>query len=484
MNFQRTRPYPPPPNTTPTELRAVVIGEATIIRDDGVPIGAMHRLNLDEGLAAVLNRVATAFPTDGEGVVLFSATACGRLGLPTDEDDSAFTADVDGRLSAIEASCRTAGWSLSQIRPWTTFHQPSYPTLHVGLIGCGSLCDQYRYPFAPVGMIDMAPMHAWWHELTGSAYRGTPGMAGTAILRDQLARAARKPGVREPTWHPTQPEETPGYELPFTLDQWQAPTGDGPDKDYASRQWAYEHGYDVVGQHLAAMGTVEVSAFTLRHTGAVEFDSKRAGWWLIRSAPWWDPRLPDPMGYTNAGTELERWVTTPTVKLLADLSALGVHGGFQVLDSWTGPGTRRVLKPFSDTLRNALHVLARVEHDPMLTGWQKRHLPLLRKGFKQCYAETFGLLGRAGGRIHRPDWHHAIVAEARSNLWRKLYRNANSGRWPLRVDHDNVWYGHDSADPVATCPEAFILAEPDQYRLGRFKVSGSRFLVPGDEVAQ
>lgn len=475
MTPQSTRrPYESASVPSPGVLRAVVIDDNSIIRDDGVPVGVAHRLHLEEGLPNVLDRFAAAFAAVPEATILLRDGAAAALGLPTSADPAAVWLDEDGHLSALAAKVRERGWKLSEIRPWTTYHRPESPTLHIGVLS--HLSDHHRFPFSPATVTDLAPLLAWWHEMTGSAYRGTPGMSGVAILRahHSRVRAQRVAGARniEPTWLPKTPGKV-GYELPYGLHMWQAPPAEKPH--------AWEHGYDVVGQHLAAMITVEVSAVGLRQTGRIEFDPRRAGWWLIEASPWWDPRLPDPMGYLpDQDNVVARWVTTPTAKLLADLAAQGVHGGFAVLDSWTGPGTRRVLKPFAERIRDGLAVLARVEHSPMLSMWQRRNLPLMRRALKQCYAETNGLFQSDGGRVCRPDWFSSVVAEARANLWRKLYRvQAATGRSPLRVDVDNVWYASDSADPVASCPPGFTLTitdEPGTYRLGRFKVSGSRMV--------
>jgi hypothetical protein len=456
-----TRPVDIPSRHT----HAIMIGEYTLVTDDGGKSGSYHHLRLADGLAPVLDRLATGFRGAGEGVVLLRGPAQRALGLPDGRNRDALEDDDQQAetLERIADSCRAAGWRVSKIRPWTTFHGPNRPPIHIGMLTY--LCDPGEYPFATnaVSFLDRPYLHRAWRDLTGSAFRGTPGVAGTAILRD-LAALQRQ----QPTWQPSEPGRI-GMELAYQLEHWRSPESD--------HGRLFEHGYDLNYMYLGAWVTAEVSAFGLRRTGAIPFDRKRAGWWLVDIAPWNDPWLPDPAGYTGEDTSGARWVTTPTLALLEDLTAQGTHGGFEIHDSWTGPASRAVLQRSGEKIRDALYMLDSIDVEDLDVPVHIRTAcPVLIGALKEAYRQAHGLMNREGGRCYRPDWYSAIVAQARSNLFRKLWTAYyQHGHRPLRVDVDNVWYASDSPDPVSCAPPNFKLAE-GTHKLGAFHHRGTKHI--------
>jgi hypothetical protein len=202
-----------------------------------------------------------------------------------------------------------------------------------------------------------------------------------------------------------------------------------------------------------------------------------AGYYLITVPKLWDltGRLPHPAG----GKTLEdrAWVTAPTLNLLAECAE--THSLMdlpEVHDRWVShlppekgggvhPGTR-VLRKFGDTVAAAVkgaHAMALVNAEEAV----------MVRTVKDVYKWTRGMLERPGGRIHRPDWAHAITAQARVNLWRKIYTEGmTSGRWPVRVDADACWYASDNPDPVAAAPETFKLG--DGATGGTFTIKGTK----------
>ena len=78
--------------------------------------------------------------------------------------------------------------------------------------------------------------------------------------------------------------------------------------------------------------------------------------------------------------------------------------------------------------------------------------------------------------VRRPDWHYAILAQARANLWRKMRRiGEQEKRWPLFIDVDNVWYSAVSDDPRAECPKGITLIGENEPRgLGKFTSKGTQ----------
>ena len=83
-------------------------------------------------------------------------------------------------------------------------------------------------------------------------------------------------------------------------------------------------------------------------------------------------------------------------------------------------------------------------------------------------------------RLYRPDWSHMILATAAARLWRKIFAAAaETGRWPLAIDRDNLLYAADQPDPDLACPAGLIPARPGQAgsptgnALGQVKNKGS-----------
>lgn len=96
------------------------------------------------------------------------------------------------------------------------------------------------------------------------------------------------------------------------------------------------------------------------------------------------------------------------------------------------------------------------------------------RAVKNAGRATLGLLDRETNWIYRPDWYHAVIAMARSNLWRKMWKTGGGvnggGPWPLWVDVDNIWYGSDIEDPREACPDGIVIGP----KLGQFKPKSSR----------
>lgn len=283
---------------------------------------------------------------------------------------------------------------------------------------------------------------AMWQAVMGTEYGGTPGTAGADALE------ARIKAVR--TYTAAWKTGGPGGagEAPYLVRSW--------DRRGASTA-PFLHGFDVTRMYATAAGTAEASPWALRRTGRIEFDKSLAGWWRVELCSWPHGKLlPDPAGYParrSGALDTARWVTTPTLKLLDELTAEGVYGGFNVLDSWTGKG-RRLFEAWN-----------RAAEELHRTG-----SPALAATAKEASRQTIGLLNSSTYSTLRPDWHYAVIAQARCNLFRKMWRAwCTAAVGPLAVDTDCVWYAGITADPES--------ARPDNFRLGNtpgcFKVKGT-----------
>jgi len=404
-----------------------------------------------QSLAELLSRAAGAFSAD-EGVLALTRDTCNQLDVPLLD-----RAEVSEAVRyAGPASAEAYGWRFTSWSDWTTLRAEGMPTVRLALL---PIIDPKRCPLVE-GIGNEAKAFAAWHQLTGKAYHGTPGMAGLSVLKHTVRTGK---GKTPPAWKPAVVGPDEAYEADYYPDHWR---GD------ESAPWM--HGHDLNRAYVAAAMGVEVSPWALRHTGRIAFDARRAGWWQVELAPWNDPRIPDPAGYEidydradPGDRQLVRWVTTPTLALLESLTEQGLYGGARILDSWTGPAVRGVLRGWAETMRDAYAA-------PLADTLPGDVAAAVRLTVKMAGRETLGLLARAENWAYRPDWWYAVVAQARCNLWRKLWTIGTSeGRWPALIDVDNVWYGADTGVWADQVPALFKV-DASGLKLGAVKQKGPR----------
>lgn len=411
------------------------------------------------GLGALLDRVAPGFKD--EGTVLLDRAAARALKLPVDEQDTT-TEGVEHALAA--------GWSYGSLGPWTTFYRDGRPTIVVGVAG---RIDPRRCPLvSPDWSQDTVFSLSMWQELTGRAWRGTPGVAGLSLLRSTLPTFMVKGRpVKPAALQPSGPEDA--SEADFSSHDWSRPA-----------LFTFEHGYDATRMYLAAAGTCEqLAPWNLKHTGRISFSAKLAGWWLVELGPWNDERIPAPAGPGPS----RRWVTTPTLALLDELARQnGAHQTYEIIDSWT-TGGKRLLRKWSETLEGAYQTARERmnERDPDgLPSSIAQDAQRVAQAVKSAYKETLGLIKpteyeQGKTTFYWPYNHYAVIAHARATLWRKVWATGlRDDRWPVTIDVDNVWYGSDAEDPDRGKPRSISLLDregrPD--RLGTFKVKGTRMV--------
>lgn len=280
---------------------------------------------------------------------------------------------------------------------------------------------------------------AIWREITGQTWIGTPGMTGCAMLRDHYPE-----GAHQPYWAP---------KTPWTY-------GD-IETDYGPRQWSrqpdgtMEFGYDLNKAYLAALKGAELPVDKLEpRPDLKEFDRSLGGIWRVDMAPWTDPNLPDPAGYGHVLPDGTRWLTTPTLHLVTQLTDAGRHGGFAVREARVAKSAR-VTRGWAEKVQK---VIACTD------------MPDIARAAKRVYAETYGMWRRDTGRITRADWHYTIIALARCNLWRKIDQFAQcSGRYPHRIETDALFYAGGDDDTWDSLVPAGMIVDKNGVQLGAFK---------------
>lgn len=348
-------------------------------------------------------------------------------------------------------SAREHGWNIAQERPWMTAWREEDDgkggrvarVLHIGIM---PWLDKVRFPLAHADVPTMLNRMWFWHLCLGEPYHGEgAGLVGIAMMRDQLAPRTRR--ENRPYWKPnwTEPRKcvpalTGGTELP---DNWHSAAEHGK---------RYLHQYDVVTQHLSAAGVVTLATGALHWTGkpGSAVKQNKPGYYLVTIPAMWNYAgcLPHPAGRYTPGDRV--WITHPTLDLLVYCAEeLEIMDAPEVHESWTADGTR-VLRTWASTLASAV----KVAHARMLSTPEDQ---VLFDTVKNVYKMARGMLEVPQSRVYRPDWAHAIIAQARTNLWRKIWAEGAggrgdtraSGRWPVAVVADAVWYASDDPNPRA-----------------------------------
>ena len=248
---------------------------------------------------------------------------------------------------------------------------------------------------------------------------------------------------------------------------------------------SHVHFYDRRGSYLAPLGGCDLPVgepelFTAEDTRALIGQILRgggvfpAGVWQI-TLPAWDQPMPPPHPEQHPYETVQRWVTTPTLRLLLDEDDKG--GAAYDLDdlnpgeAWIWPDQARMLEPWYKKVRAAL--LAAREEEGRSDG-------PVGSAIKGVYTAYIGRMAsdftEKGPRPwhYQPVWRANIVASARSGLWRVMRRHQlDTGRTPVHVHIDEVAYLDDNADPTVNPP-----AE-DTGALGKLKPSKSRTLTDG-----
>jgi hypothetical protein len=262
--------------------------------------------------------------------------------------------------------------------------------------------------------------------------------------------------------------------------------------DELDRRWVV--GIDKHAAYLGVLGGLELGIGNPEHdvwnrqddpTLLGRIDGGRPGYWRVRCHfPPPDPCFPDPLDRDRARPRrLESfWITTPTLEL-----AFEAQLDLEVLESWTWPMHRRVLRKFGErclVARNRIRedacLLVRVDDNESVLEARTAYFEAQR-ALKHTYAPLLGgFLARLCDQKrdprppwYRPDWRHHIIAKARANLWRNLARFRSRGLEPIAVYNDAFYVATSDCTPAAVQRYGVPLDDS----LGGFSIGVSRRLV-------
>lgn len=409
----------------PQKWRTLYLGQGTAMTDGK----AWTALPLPADLPELLARVAHVATPPGVTIILGEGVHV-DLGLPERLPRRDTTAHP------VLESVRAVGWRCSQIDPWMTFWRPGSPTVHVGVrawLRGGSDGNFQLADRDPV--IEQLRLYRF-HKMVGVPYHGSnSGLAGIDLLREE--QKGRTPVWMPDNWIEVEPSATT---VETVTEGWRT--------ELPAHGLPFEHSYDARLQFLGAALNAKVAVGKLRYApgGAIPVDAPGAvlpGYYEVTVPSWaYRDRIPHPLGDRRQYGD-KVWITSATMELAVELAERDqVMAVPEVHQAWVAVGGQ-MLKPWAQKIRDAEH-LARLSKDPVL------HTVV-----KGVYKAGLGLMRRTeSGRICRPDWQQTVVGLARSNLWRKMWREGRtSGRWPVEIHADAVWYA--GADHTPDWPDTF-----------------------------
>ncbi len=266
----------------------------------------------------------------------------------------------------------------------------------------------------------------------GAAYYRSPGRTGLDLVEALGRRGAGSRREFAERWPGPAMQPDTVTELSYVR------TLTPPEQDRA-----YLHSYDKNAQWLSAAGVVELGLSGIEErrdtAGTVAFDRKLPGYWLAR---------------IDGGDE--RWYCTPTLTLAHERGqAVGISHAYV----WTEH--RRALESWYERLRTARTAL---QADATPAG------RLALGALKLTYSLTVSSFNGAWLRdrcspLYRPDWRHAVISQANTNMERALHKMEADGYRPVAVHKDAIYLVSDEPDPVKACPPSITLGAG----LGHFK---------------
>lgn len=439
-------------------------------------------------LGELVERVSKVMPPGG-GVMVLDASAAHAVKLPVTRDELGELGEHDEHPAVT--SCAEKGWGVGRIGDWTRVYRPGKggQLIHVAV---GPMLDRDSCPLIGANPYDTIAAFDLWHEVIGLPYHTSPGVAGMDLLEHLVPMGESRPTMVGRVG------PSDGFEDDYRMcERGRCARGCIEHFRGPATGMRYAHAFDLNRAYIGAAVTVEVAARELKRTGAIPFDRSLAGWWYVELAPWADARMPDPAGYAvlpSGDRQTVRWLTTPRMTLLDQLTEAGVYGGVRIIDSMTAPA-RRPLRPWGERLRNA-YDLCRAGGDKSKRGDQLdprayglHVVELVRSAVKEAGRRAPGMLASRkhdDPRAYRPDWWYGMVALTGANLWRAmdkagadvlgLGRKAGvqpMGRFPIAIDVDTIWYPSDERDPARAVPAA-LKYDPTGMRLGHFKPKAVR----------
>jgi hypothetical protein len=453
--------------------------------------------SLPDLLAAIVERMPAG------GTIAMSAAAARTLGYP----DAPANVRPGGRgkrtskagqdepaRAVVEAGA--AGWTASSagIGAWTAWHGPGRPSVVIVVPEWvdpkAMRVNSWTYIRSDHDPLTAGYLLARYRELTGGAFTMTPGTSGVNLIKAAFGPAAprgRRSGPPRRMLLKWDGEGTPATAVQERLIKWDRPLDEITADE---RAMPYAVGLDKTMAYLSAMGATVLPWDALEHSGLPEsgFDASIPGYWEV-SGPWQPyPGAPDLTG--RDGVPGPRTVSTATVRLCLDAGMPEE----MITDAWLPgirrehgkelPRGRRMLRGtasspgIADRLRDGLMSI-----DP---GTSDADEALVRDALKATYRETVGMLEHGTAFVKRSDWADQIIGMTRATIFRQVVTvGMNTGRWPVRILSDCVYYAAESTDLDTKFREGWKLPDAGQApRLGQWTMKPENVKAMSDVLSR
>ncbi|WP_006244139.1 hypothetical protein [Mycolicibacterium tusciae] len=235
------------------------------------------------------------------------------------------------------------------------------------------------------------------------------------------------------------------------------------------RELKYLHAYDRGGSYVAGIAGTELPIGEPKHqTDGVQFDPRVPGYYLTvipEQEDWRQPYVLNPRGLKF---NEPKWVCPARLE-----RAIAMGYEPQILEAWTWPQHGRVLLGWYERFRDASTLLD--TDDPDYQAARKQSKVIRTHGIGIIGSTEF-LKGKPG---FNPERRFHIMAKANANIaYRVNDIGQRTGRWPLAVFRDTVFYASDEIDPDKAWP-----GSPKTYGRGFGQYKPERSGLLADQLA-
>ena len=357
-----------------------------------------------------------------------------RLGWPATMPRRERGAKDTAAAAKVRASIAAAGWQMpetSAVGAWMVIYRPGGRRYY--LVVPEWLDEPSPFGDAGVPARTLARRLGLYAHSTGIAYQWSPAVTGLQLIsvtrprimdadRPELPPPARRPNrERDYLWQrKPQPDER---DLPF-VDAW-----------------------DFNGLYLGASSSLPLAWGGYERLDSPAVDLTRPGYWKVELPRWSGGRLPDPFCVFGRDDDRAVWITTPTLKVAVELLGIEV----EPLEAYLATEYGRVLDKWTRELSRARKGLIGLDD-----GDSRAVLAAVKGTYRHGVGRLDATANRdSGNRLWRPDWRHAVMAQARYTVTYRMTTAADTGRFPLAIATDAVVYATDAPLSVDAVPAGF-----------------------------
>lgn len=268
-------------------------------------------------------------------------------------------------------------------------------------------------------------------------YRVTNAVTGLDLMLATRPRTHTFEKWRDEVFAPSNTKEP--YGMPDVEEDFywsRVPT----EKESAMR---YLHAYDRGGSYMAAIPGLELPIGNpVHHPDGAEFDPKLPGYWRIEVPDQHDWLMPYILNPKCLQIGEPKWVCTPRLE-----RAIALGYSPRIIEAYVWPEHGRPLRNWYERFLNVADELDVADPDAQA----------VRNQTKKVRNTAIGMMGstlnREGKFGYSPERRYHIISKASSSI---IYRvnqiGVDTGRWPVAVVKDTVYYTSNDPDPVSAWP--------------------------------